>query len=52
MLGDKYRMTFHRRLFAVIYGICRSNTFADEIFGMATDGIKPFLPDIAFIFFF
>ena len=46
MLGDKYRVTAHGRLFAVIRGLCRGKALFDKISGMLINGIGAFVPAI------
>ena len=49
MLGYKYRMTSHRRLFAVIGYYGRSKAFGNEILRMLTDGCQTLFCNIFLI---
>ena len=42
MLGNKYRMTTHWCLLAIIYYICRSFSFCDKVLCMLSDRIQSF----------
>ena len=46
MLGDKYRVTAHGRLFPVVCRLCRGKTLFDKIRGMLVNGIRSFVPAV------
>lgn len=46
MLGNKYRMPFHRGLSAIIFWKLRSHSRGYEIKGVASDGLDSLVFDI------
>ena len=50
MLSDKYRMTFHWCLLAIICYICRSFSLCNKILCMLSDRIKSLLVYVIYVF--
>jgi hypothetical protein len=46
MLGDKYRVTAHGRLFTVVGRLRRCKAFFDKIRGMLVNGFGAFVPAV------
>jgi hypothetical protein len=46
MLGDKYRVTAHGRLFTVIRGLRRRKALFDKIRGVLVNGFGAFVPAV------
>lgn len=46
MLGDKYRVTSHRRLLAVVYGVSGRKPLFNKISGVLVNGFGTFVPAV------
>lgn len=50
MLGDKYRMAAHRRLFAVVFWLGGRKPLGDKILGVTGNGFRPFINTVLALF--
>ena len=51
MLGNEYRVSSHRRLFAVVFRMLGSDSLFHKLNSVLPDGIDPFIPDILPVLF-
>lgn len=50
MLGDKYRVPAHGRLFAVVFWFGRCQAEGNKLFGVAGDGFRAFVEAVLALF--